>query len=513
MLAENEDMMSMFCRKSLFAAALASAFGAAALHAAAEPAPAVWEHVQTDKTFHVSDTYGADPLSYVVHWDSFALEITSDDHATTISGTSYLCQSCEAGAARPVMFLFNGGPGASSSPLHFALGPRSRPEKGVGADGLFPENPDTLLRAADLVFIDPVETGFSRASDPDGKSPYLSIDGDAEAVSTYIHAWLAEHDRENAPVFITGQSYGGFRLANMMPLMGDVKVAGLVLVSPMLDASGSESDLGYVFALPTMAATAWRLGKSHLEADSEGEAWNVAREFAETEYLVALQQGDLLSAQTAEDMAAKLAAMTGLAKQDILTSKLRIDTQMFLENVMADQGMLVSRLNTAIVRPLKKPENPDRPAAANDPSLGLGSSNKIIAEDIASYLEQATGLAGLDGYRSLNLDANFAWDWSSQNSGLFYTNGAPLLGDFLQDHDNVSLLVFGGYRDLATPLLATQYALSHAGLPEDRVDLIKMPTGHSPFDEVGGRARFSNRIYGFLTHASVPSSKDFEGKE
>lgn len=505
--------MSMFCRKILFTAALASAFGSAALHAAAEPVPAVWEHVQNNETFHVSDTYGADLLSYTVHWDSFVLDVTREGDATTISGTSYLCQSGEPGAAKPVMFLFNGGPGASSSPLHFALGPRSRPEKGSGEDDVFLENSHTILRASDLVFIDPVETGFSRAADPDGKSPYLSVDRDAEAVSAYIHAWLAEHGREDAPVFIAGQSYGGFRLANMLPSMDDVNVQGLVLVSPMLDASGSESDLGYVFALPTMAATAWRLGKSDIKADSEDEAWNAAREFAETEYLVALQQGDLVRSQTAEHVATKLAAMTGLAKQDILEWNLRISTQTFLETVMVDQGMLVSRLNTAIVRPVKKPENPDRPAAANDPALGLGKSNKIIAEDIASYMEQATGLTGKDGYRSLNLDANFSWGWSSQHSGLFYTNAAPLLGNFLQEHDNVSLLVFGGYRDLATPLLATQYALSHAGLPKDRVELINMPTGHSPFGEVDGKALFSNEIYTFLTQAAPPASKDFEGEE
>ncbi|MAP95672.1 MAG: hypothetical protein CMK07_12050 [Ponticaulis sp.] len=470
--------------------AFALVLGAASLPACAQTpeAPTAFEH-----TFKQGVTITSGELAYQMHWDSLILDKNEGDASTTISGTSYLLE-CEC--ERPVVFLFNGGPGASSSPLHFALGPKSR------ADGKFEDNSVTLLDTGDLVFIDPVETGFSRSGNPDGTSPYLSIDRDAEAVARFIKAWLSEHDRDGDKVFIVGQSYGGYRLTQLLPHVEELNIGGLFMVSPMLNAAVTSSDLGNVFNLPTFAATAWRVGKSDIEAETEDEAWDVAREFAETDYLIALQKGDAIEPDLAEETAEKLAAMTGLSIQSVLDADLRINIQYFLENVLAEENKLVSRLNTGNIVDKAPPANADRPAAANDPSLGLGRSNKIISQDIADYLLAGTGAACDDGYRSLNLDANFAWNWKGE--GRSYSpalTGLPQLAAFLKDHPDTKLLVFGGYRDLAIALLGLDYQLSHAGLPPEQVTLMPMLGGHSPFDEPDVKPAFADAIRTAISNA------------
>ena len=490
----------VFCVPLLLAALCV----AACATVSAEPASS-WRHAENGRTYQVADQFGPDKLNYKVHWDSFELDETADSGRSVISGTTYL-RSCDCAASqRPVVFLFNGGPGASSSPLHFALGPHAR-ERGAAT---FPDNSNTILRAADLVFIDPVETGFSRAAATDGTSRFLGVDGDVEAVSAFIHNWVTAHGRDNAPVFIVGQSYGGFRLANLLPSMGDINVQGLIMVSPLLNASASASDLGNVFALPTMVATAWRFGKSSIEASGEAEAWEIARRFSETELLVALEQGDLLDESEKQSLASEVAAMTGLPSDLVLQANLRVGIQDFLETLLAGDNLLISRLNTAKTQSVKPiATNTDRPAAANDPSLGLGRSNKILASDIAAYLTDMTGLDQGEDYRSLNLDANFAWDWSGASLELFYADATPRVADFMNVKTDARLLVFGGYRDLATPLLATRYALTHAGLPQERVELKILASGHSPFDEDALRAPFADSIYTFIqTHTATMATK------
>ena len=448
----------------------------------------VFEH-----TFKEGEVFTSGDLSYAMHWDSLALDVSEDGAVTNISGTSYLLD-CDC--KRPVVFLFNGGPGASSSPLHFALGPKSR------ADGEFDDNPTTLLDTADLVFIDPVETGLSRSADPDGTSPYLSIDKDAEAVARFIKGWLTAHNSEDETIFIVGQSYGGYRLTQVLAHVEELDIGGLFMVSPMLDAAVTASDLGNVFNLPTFAATAWRVGKSGIQAETEEEAWRIARAYAETDYLIALQKGDATEPELADEVASELARLTGLDNKAILEQNLRINTQYFLENVLANENKLVSRLNTGVIADKAPPANEDRPAAANDPSLGLGRSNKIIAQDIADYLRAGTGAASDDGYRSLNLDANFAWNWKgSSNSYSPALSGLPQLASYLRGHPSTDLLVFGGYRDLAISLLGLDYQLSHAGLPAEQVTLMPMLGGHSPFDEADNKVPFAAAIRKAISNA------------
>lgn len=441
-------------------------------------------------------------LDYSVSWSVLKLDPGMGETSATISGTAYLAECDCDRSKRPVMFLFNGGPGASSSPLHFSMGPKSRSK-----DGDFPDNPYTLLREADLVFVDPVDTGFSRSGSDAGVDRYLGVEGDVSAVDRFIRAWLEGNDREEAPILLAGQSYGGTRLAYLLGKVGDLDVRGLIMVSPALDSGAGQTDLGHVFALPTMAATAWRFGKSSIEAATEAAAWEAARSYAEGDYLLALQQGDRLGIQEKARIADQIAAMTGMTPEAVIAADLRVDIQFFLENLLAEDGRLVSRLNTAITSPLPSPDtNAHRPAAANDPSLGLGRSNIILSSEIATYLADVTGHDLGTEYRSLNLDANFAWDWrSSSKSPNFYVSSAPMLSRFMNEKPTVILMVLAGYRDLATTLLGTDYALTHNGLPQDRVELVALPAGHSPYDEEGLKAEIAQRLIKFIKAATRPA--------
>lgn len=464
------------------------------------PPTKAWEHVSTGNEIAL-----ASGLRMTAHWDAFPLTREDGTEGGFVSSTSYFLAGATSGAPRPVVFLFNGGPGASSSPLHFSLGPRLR-DKGDGGT-TFADNPDSLIDVADLVFIDPVETGFSRAASEEASRDYLGVTGDADSISAFIKAWIAEHGREGSPVFLIGQSYGGFRLTQLLPRLEDVPVAGLVMVSPMLDAGLASTDMGHVFALPTMAATAWRFGKSSLAADSEEEAWQQARQFAESDYLLALQAGDRIDSAQLQSVAAEVAAMTGLDPAAVRDAGLRVDIQYFLENVLAADEQLVSRLNTGTTSRKAPAANPDRPAAANDPSLGLGRSNMIVSDDITSYLEGLTGVDRPDGYRSLNLEANFVWNWSGGGSYRASLSGMPTLSAYMAGNPGAELIVFGGYRDLAIPLLGLDYTLHHAGLPQDRVSLVPMLGGHSPYDEPDLLPVFADAIRELITkNATTPES-------
>ncbi len=440
-------------------------------------------------------------ISFQTDWDRVVLATDEDGGETTISGTSYqLDCDCDL-AARPVVFLFNGGPGASSSPLHFSLGPYARQREESGETNFTP-NTNTVLDAADLVFIDPVETGFSRASSEEVSKAYLDVAGDAKAVSDFIHTWLSAHDRETSPVLIAGQSYGGFRLGNLLPHVGDLPVAGLIMVSPAIDSGISATDQGYVHTLPTMVATAWRFGKSAIEADSEKQAFELARDFAETDYLLALQQGADLPADEVERISKALSEMTGLKQAAIADADIRIPIQYFLENVLAEENLLVSRLNTGKTAPKAPPKLEGRPAAANDPSLGLGRSNKIISEDIGNYLKDLTGYTQEDGYRSLNLDANFAWNWNPGRRYSPYSTTIPMLEAFFEENAEPELLIVTGYRDLAIPTMTVEYTISHADLPQDRVEVLPMLGGHSPYDEPEIAPVFSSEIRDFILNST-----------
>jgi carboxypeptidase C (cathepsin A) len=267
----------------------------------------------------------------------------------------------------------------------------------------------------------------------------------------------------------------------------------MALISPATDYTGAtaaaSNDTAYVFALPTMAVAAWHHGKVEGRGRDVVQVFEAARAFAQGEYLLALHQGALLPAAERDRIVARVAELTGLSAAKVEAANLRLDTQDFLELLLAEEGKVVGRLDTRVAAARAvAPLNADRPPAANDPSLGLGKSNVVKSAIAARYFREELGLRTDREYYGVTLDVNFNWDWSgalpSRGIGArYWFDATPNLARLLSVKPRARLLVVSGYFDRATPLLAVRHAMSHAGLPMERVELLALPGSHSPYDD------------------------------
>jgi carboxypeptidase C (cathepsin A) len=469
------------------------------------PPPVSDETVVAEVITEHQGEFGGRRLRYRASFVEQVLKDAQGKPQATLSATSYTLRVRDP-ARRPLLFAFNGGPGASSSPLHFgAFGPKRTLRRDDGSRALVP-NTQSLLVLADLVFIDPVSTGFSRVLPGGDGAPYWSVDGDARAVLEFIRHWVHTHGRAASPLYIAGESYGGFRLATLAKSAQDLNLTGLVLISPALDmTAGSDnpgSDLRYVFELPTLAVTALHHGKTDVQGRGVDEVYDAAVAFARSDYLLALHQGAALPITTRDQLATRLAALTGLPAEDIAAANLRIDSEVFLNRLLKNAGQLVGRLDTRITGPIPVNAPADRPAAANDPALGLGPTNVIKSAIIGEYLRNELKVPAQRDYVSLTLDVNFLWNWRPEGQRLnTYVNSAPNIAALMRAQPRLRLLVVGGLYDLATPALGVRHAIEHAGLPLERVSWARLQAGHSPFDGDAGLAKMQKIFREFLQTA------------
>jgi carboxypeptidase C (cathepsin A) len=449
-----------------------------------------------------------------VHYDATFGEMQLVDAAgkpqATMSATAYVRATNTDSKERPILFAFNGGPGASSSPLHFgALGPRRWTESS-GTRSIV-ANEHSLIDATDLVLIDPVGTGFSRARQNGDPTLYWNAKGDADAVVTFIKTWLREHARTQSPVFIAGESYGGFRLATAAPDLGDLNIAGLIFVSPLLDASGSASapgnELPYIFELPTLAAGAWFHNRIDRAGRTLEQHFEAAALFAQTQFAAALMHGNALPREEHKRIAERISSLIGLPAATIEAADLRIDGEQFLNLLLANENKIVGRLDMRITGPKPTDRPKDRPPGADDPALGMKGSNVIKSAPIKAYLEKELGVRTQRDYLSLSLDVNFRWNWQGPAwPPQFYVNPTANVTKLLQQKPQAHVLLLGGYYDLAVPVLAPRYAIAHSGISPERVQITSFVAGHSPF-EGENLPRFNDVVREFVALRSKASSQ------
>jgi carboxypeptidase C (cathepsin A) len=455
-------------------------------------------------TTHAGE-FGGRKLRYTATFQERALSDANGRAVATLSATSYVVDGTSKDA-RPVLFAFNGGPGASSSPLHFgAFGPMRQERRADGTRAIVP-NPASLLPLADLVFIDPVGTGFSRVLPGGTGKPFWTADGDARAVLDFIRDWLKTNGRMRSPVYVAGESYGGYRLATMAKFADDLPIAGLVLISPgfALTSLGDYStDLPYVFDLPTMALAARFHGKGVADGRSAAQYFDDVAAFSQGEYVIALMQGSALPASERDRLAAKIAPMLGLPVETVASAGLRVDSETFLTTLLKGDGKLVGRLDARITGPIPTDVPKGRSGAMNDPALGLGRTNVIMSPAIAKYLRDDLKVPVDRDYVSLSLDVNFSWDWRADALGpAGAPNPVPNLAKLMKAQPQTKLLVVGGLYDLACTWLGVRYAITHSDVPLDRVTWARLEAGHSPFEGDTGLARM-NEIFGAFV--AVPS--------
>jgi carboxypeptidase C (cathepsin A) len=367
---------------------------------------------------------------------------------------------------RPVTFVFNGGPGAASVFLHLgALGPQILETPPNGAVPAPPfhlvDNPATWLGFTDLVFVDPVGTGFSRGKGKDENSdkPFWDVRADIASLSSVIRLWLTRNQRWTTPVYLVGESYGGFRAAAMaqsLPHDVDVIVRGLVLISPALDLSAlhlTERDLlAASFVLPSYAATAAAYEAAVPTAEAEAER------FALSDYLVGLA-GLKGQPPVGDAFIERVGQIAGIPSDIVRRYRGRIPRHIFAREIRRNQGEVVSLYDSTISRPA----GPDGGEGAGDPVLQPAVAAYGTAFN--SYLAETLGVHTDQPYRVLPRDVSQQWNWQGERQ--HGTEGLAMssLEAALLEHPATRLMIVNGRYDLVTPYLSSRWLVDQLEIP------------------------------------------------
>lgn len=377
---------------------------------------------------------------------------------------------------RPVTFIWNGGPGSSSTWLHMGgYGPKrivvpSDAEHPGVAPYTLKDAPETILDVTDMVFIDPVGTGFSRAIGKGKKEDFWGLTEDANSMAAFIAEWLTANNRWNSPVILMGESFGTTRAAAVAKVLLDdyvINVNGIVFVSQALDYQGStpyvdDNIISYITYVPTMAATAWYHGKVDNSGDFEAFI-QASRDFAAQELLPALFQGNLLSDAKRAELVAKLQRFTGLSKEYIERVDLRINAFRFAKELRRDEGIAVGLLDSRYTQD-------ERDDVAARPE---GDAARVISPAYkAALMHYMASDLGIDWQRKYlnpsDPELSGKWRWSPLPEGRswepHYVNTAPDLADVLRNNPMLKVMVGSGYYDLVTPFFDAEYTLNRHGI-------------------------------------------------
>ncbi|WP_435021912.1 S10 family peptidase [Tundrisphaera sp. TA3] len=416
----------------------------------------------------------------------------------------------EAGPAgnRPLTFAFNGGPGSASLWLHIgAIGPRKVEFPDAAQIPAPPfrlvDNPSTWLDRTDLIFIDPVGTGFSRAAKPELNKKFHGLQGDLDSVGEFIRLYLTRNDRWGSPLFLAGESYGTTRAAGLSDRLIErgIAVNGIVLMSTVLNfqtlSTNRGNDLAYILFLPTYTATAWyhRKLSEDLLADRAGTLAEAAR-WAESDYTVALMQGDRLSPEKRKEVAAKLASLTGLDPTYVERSNLRIEPTRFRKELLRDQGRTVGRFDTRFLGSDELGVT-DRPE--EDPSYS--AIRPAFTAAFNQYVRSELGYKNDLPYFVLGEGVG-AWDYGT--TGRIAADTSESLRSAWTQNPHLRVLVASGLYDLATPYRAAEYTFAHMGLDPGfrrRLRVEEYDAGHMMYLHAASLAKLRADVGAFLDDA------------
>jgi len=415
-------------------------------------------------------------------------------------------------ATRPVTFAFNGGPGASSIYLHLAaIGPKTIVTAG---DGSFPssparlqENPDSWIRFTDLVFIDPVGTGYSRMlPGPDGKAgdpkPYYGVDADVDSLAGFIRQWLTVNKRWSSPKAIAGESYGGQRVAGLSRVLAEqygINLNRAVLISPALNVPLLAEPfppyelLHSVTLLPTQAAIAAHHGRSTIQNDAAG--FKSAEDYALTGYLTGLATLGRMSAEEQTAFYAKVGGLIGIDPALVALNRGRVGEALFLNNLLAAQGKVLELYDGTQAGDNPKPGQRDE-LAASPRSLSILSG--VLLPPFMEYLQKDLGYVTVRPYTVLSLEISALWDRKS-------TLGTPEdLALALTQNTDLKAMVLHGYHDLGATYFVSRYVLEQSVQSPDarkRLSFGTYPGGHMFYLRTESRAECAAEVRRFFETA------------
>ncbi|MGD9091464.1 MAG: hypothetical protein PVF74_01345 [Anaerolineales bacterium] len=462
------------------------------------------EPIETQQKLELTDR----ALNYTTRAGTIPLKDEKDETEAEIFFTAYELDDVQDQSERPLTFAFNGGPGSSSIWLHMgALGPkrvRMEPKGWMPSPPYRLEaNEHTWLDQTDLVFVDPVGTGFSRAAKKELNKKFWSFQGDIDSMGEFIRLYLTRFQRWPSPLFLAGESYGTTRVSGLAGHLVDKGIAfnGIVLISTAINlrpiSFEQGDDLPFQLFVPTYTAAAWYHNKLDDELQkrdlpdllAEVEAW------AESELTVALMKGDRIGSEEQAGIAEKLATYTGLGKKYVLGTNLRILINRFCKELLRDEKRSVGRLDSRFkgVEALAVTEQPEF-----DPSMLaiLPPYTSTFNDYVRSQLGVETDLT----YEAMNRNVNEQWEWEK---GSLPSTGETLRSAMARN-TYMKVFVGQGYYDLATPHFATQYMVSHMNIDpaqRDNVQIAFYPAGHMFYLDVESLAAFKLDIDGFIQAA------------
>lgn len=423
---------------------------------------------------------------------------------------AYTRKGVDDAADRPLTFSFNGGPGSSSVWMHLGLlGPKRvlLDDEGMmlPPPNKLVNNDYSILEQTDLVFIDPVSTGFSRAVPGEKAEQFHTDKTDVESVGDFIHLYTTRNNRWNSPKFLIGESYGTTRAAGLSGYLLErhgLYLNGIMLVSAILNFATARfnegNDLPYILFLPTYAATA----KYHRKLSTEQLARPLTEflaeveQFAATEYTLALMKGAALKGEERETIVRKLALYTGLSEDYIRRTDLRINIHRFCKELRRDESLTVGRIDSRYV-------GRDRDAAGEYPERdpSLSATTGAYSATMKDYVRRELGYESDLPYEVLaSLYQTWKYDrWQNQ-----YVNMAETLREAMVSNPTMKILVANGFYDLATPYFATEYTFNHIGVPAELQDNIRMTyyeAGHMMYVHMPSLAKMRDDLVKFIESA------------
>lgn len=451
------------------------------------------------------------PLHYTATTGTMLIKDEAGKARSSIFFIAYTKNEVSEVSSRPLTISFNGGPGSSSVWMHLGL---LGPQRVISGDVDAPQPPPyrltdnefTLLTVSDLVFIDPVSTGYSRPAPGEEAKQFHGLEKDIESVGDFIRLYVTRYQRWNSPKYLIGESYGTTRAAGLAGYLQDrhgMFLNGLMLVSTILNFQTARfttgNDLPYILFLPTYAATAYYHGL--LDAayqDQLADLLAEVEEFATTDYTLALMKGDRLGEAERAQIVAKLVRYTGLSAAYIEQTNLRIDIHRFCKELLRRQRRTVGRLDTRF-------QGVDRDAAGEhmeyDPSYAAiqGSYTATLNDYVRGKLNFTSDLP----YEILT-GLYETWDYSKHQNQ--FVNVAETLRSAMSKNPFLKVLIANGYYDLATPYFATRYTFDHLALDpglRDNISMTYYPAGHMMYVHEASLAQLGEDLRGFVGGVSV----------
>jgi carboxypeptidase C (cathepsin A) len=457
-------------------------------------------------------TFGTTTIKYKAAASETYLTDNDGLPVASMWSTAYTKDNVTDTSKRPVTFVFNGGPGSASVWLHMGLfGPQivkvdsdAKEDDGAAPYELVTNNYG-ILDLTDLVFIDPIGTGYSRVIGKGKNEDYWGLTEDANSVAKFMRQWITENKRWNSPKYIAGESYGTTRAAAVANVLEDggqsMALNGLILISQALDYAGSTSMhdniTSYLTYLPSMAATAWYHKKAGqgktLEAFVEE-----ARNFTYNTYAPALYKGSLLSASEQNSIAEKLSYFIGLDKAYILRSNNRILMHRFQKNLLADKGLAIGRLDGRFM-------GDEADDVSEGPNLGDPSSYQIEAAYTAALNHYFAETLNVEMDRPYMTSGQIGgkWRWKPVPDGQYWepmpVNTAGKLGETMRRNTEMKVLVASGYYDLICPFFDSEYTFSRNGIVRERVTMTYYEAGHMMYVHQPDLVKIAKDIRTFLT--------------